>query len=444
MFVTHSFKIPYDKEMYSNLRTMQREAASVWNDIVREATSYYFSFKKWLSKTEIQAVRKQTYNLHSQTVQAIADKYEANRETIRKLRLTDKKAKYPWRRKYYYCIPLKKDSMEISKDTINIKKAEYELKLSSFLTNKKKKNWNEKYPKKNKYVTIPNLSTEDLKDCNYAEVVWRNGAYWFCYSVAVSEKDTSSYDFKVAGGDLGEIHAVTVATEEKAFLVSGRSIRSISQFRAKALAELSKLMSRCKKGSRQWHKYRGAKKRIRQKSKNQLEELEHKTTKEIISFLEKEQVTNLVIGNISGIEKNTKKDTKKKRKNHKTRRQQLSLWNQGKIKQKLKYKAKMKGILVEETEESYTSQDCPFCGKRHQANGRKFKCSVHKTEIHRDVNGALNIARKLYPVEIKELFSVVYKQPVWYRRFLSFEKRQRTKHPKDQLKKDKSIAVRTA
>ncbi|WP_459503625.1 hypothetical protein [Bacillus sp. C1] len=101
MFVTHSFQIPYEKELYDSLRSIQRETASVWNDIVREATSYYFTWKKWLSKTEIQTVRKQTYNLHSQTVQAIADKYEANRETIRKLRKTDKKAKYPWRKKYF-------------------------------------------------------------------------------------------------------------------------------------------------------------------------------------------------------------------------------------------------------------------------------------------------------------------------------------------------------
>ncbi|UIJ69709.1 hypothetical protein LW858_29525 (plasmid) [Bacillus cereus] len=77
---------------------MQKETASVWNDIVRKATSYYFMWKKWLIKTDIPSVRKQTYNLHSQKVQAIADKDEINRETIRKLRKTDKKAKYPWRK----------------------------------------------------------------------------------------------------------------------------------------------------------------------------------------------------------------------------------------------------------------------------------------------------------------------------------------------------------
>src|SRR5690625_5185147 len=443
MFVTHSFRIPYDKALYEEIRTMQKEAASVWNDIVREATSYYFTFKKWLSKTEIQAVRKQTYNLHSQTVQAIADKYEANRETIRKLRKTDKKAKYPWRKKHFYCIPLKKASMTIQNDKIAIKKSEYEIGLSDLLTKKKKKNWNEKFPKQNKSVLIPNLAEENL-ETNYAEIVWRNHAYWFCYTVHVLEKDISAYPFKVAGADLGEIHAVTAATEDKALLISGRSIRSISQYRAKTLADLNKKMSRCKKGSRQWRKYKQVRNRLHQKSNNQLEALEHKTTKEIVSFLEHEHVTHFVIGDVSGIEKNTKKNGKKKRKNNKIRRQQMSLWNQGKIKQKLIYKAKLKGIAVEETEESYTSQSCPFCGGRHKANGRKLTCSVHKTEIHRDVNGAQNIARKKYPVAVKTLISVVYKQPVWYKRFLSYKQRQWNKHPNDKPKMDKRIAIRMA
>ncbi|WP_245644926.1 hypothetical protein [Peribacillus loiseleuriae] len=146
--------------------------------------------------------------------------------------------------------------MEISNEAIKIKKVEYELRLSTLLT--KKKNWNEKVPKKNKFATIPNLSKEDWKNCNYAEIVWRNGVYWFCYSVSVPEKDTSSYAFKAAGGELDEIHSATVATEDQALLISGRAMRSISHFRAKVLADLSKKMSRCKKGSRQWKKYRQA------------------------------------------------------------------------------------------------------------------------------------------------------------------------------------------
>ena len=58
-------------------------------------------------------------------------------------------------------------------------------------------------------------------------------------------------------------------------------------------------------------------------------ELEHKTTKEIMAFLEEEHVTNFVIGHVSGIEKNTKKNSQKKRKTNKKRRQQLILVESG-------------------------------------------------------------------------------------------------------------------
>jgi len=60
------------------------------------------------------------------------------------------------------------------------------------------------------------------------------------------------------------------------------------------------------------------------------------------------------------------------------------------------------------------------------------------------VNGAQNIARKKYMMGIQSLYLVVYKQPVWYKRFLSEEQRQQTKHPNNQPKKEKSIASRVA
>src|SRR5690625_448438 len=105
--------------------------------------------------------------------------------------------------------------MTVSNDKIAIKKSVYASGLSNLLTKKKKKNWNEKFLKQNKSVLIPNLAEENF-ETNYAEIVWRNHAYWFCYTVSVPEKDISPYPFKVAGADLGEIHAVTAATDDKA------------------------------------------------------------------------------------------------------------------------------------------------------------------------------------------------------------------------------------
>ncbi len=228
MFVTHSFKIPYDEQLYAELRDMQREAVAVWNDIVREATSYYFSFRKWLSKTDIQAVRKQTYHLHSQDGSSNCGQICRESGNDPSTAKNGQESQISLAKKTVLLHSIEKASMDISADTIAIKKVTYELNLPALLTKKKKKDWHQKYPKKNHSVKFPNLSKENLANCNYAEVVWRNGAYWFCYAIAVPEKDISTYPFKAAGADIGEIHAVTVATEEKALLVSGRAMRSIS------------------------------------------------------------------------------------------------------------------------------------------------------------------------------------------------------------------------
>ena len=44
--------------------------------------------------------------------------------------------------------------------------------------------------------------------------------------------------------------------------------------------------------------------------------------------------------------------------------------------------------------ESYTSQACCNCGYLNKPNDRKYNCQECNLDIHRDVNGAVNIALK--------------------------------------------------
>ena len=60
--------------------------------------------------------------------------------------------------------------------------------------------------------------------------------------------------------DPGEIHTIASVTEDgDSLVITGRQMRSIHRLRNKKLKELQILMSRCKKGSRQWKKYNRAK-----------------------------------------------------------------------------------------------------------------------------------------------------------------------------------------
>ena len=56
-------------------------------------------------------------------------------------------------------------------------------------------------------------------------------------------------------------------------VITGRYMRSIHRLRNKKLKELQELMSRCKKGSKQWKKYNRAKKFVLSKSEAQLKML---------------------------------------------------------------------------------------------------------------------------------------------------------------------------
>ena len=84
-------------------------------------------------------------------------------------------------------------------------------------------------------------------------------------------------------------------------------------------------MSRCKKGSRQWRKYNRAKKFVLSKSEAQLEDALHKTTKQFVEWCVKHDVNHVVMGNVEGVQRNTKKKRKKKI------NQKLSNWSFGKL-----------------------------------------------------------------------------------------------------------------
>jgi len=67
-------------------------------------------------------------------------------------------------------------------------------------------------------------------------------------------------------------------------------------------------------------------------------------------------------------------------------------WFYSKIKDKLQYKAKLKGIKILEIEPSYTSQYCHKCNKKVKTDKLTFKCECGKYD--RDFNASINIGKR--------------------------------------------------
>jgi putative transposase len=195
---------------------------------------------------------------------------------------------------------------------------------------------------------------------------------------------------KSAGVDLGEIHTIASFCETgESLIITGRKIRSLHRFRNKKLAEIGRLQSKCKKGSRQWKKYQRAKRYILSKSEKQLRDALHKTTKQLVDWCVEQSISDVYMGNPEGVQRKTRK----KRKTNRKQSQRLSNWSFGKVKKYLDYKFVQKGIMLHQAEEACTSQTCPVCQKRKKVSSRNYRCSCGYQE-HRDIHGARNILSK--------------------------------------------------
>lgn len=148
------------------------------------------------------------------------------------------------------------------------------------------------------------------------------------------------------------------------------------------------------------------KQQIKLKTKRQLRDLYHQITAQFMKFCDEKAICEIILGDIKNIEKNTKK----KKKLNRINRQKMSQMEFGTLKDYIQYKAKERGIVVQLVNESYTSQTCPQCGKRHKPTNRNFECSCGY-QAHRDLVGAWNILNKKYSFELKE-FVIQTKQPL--------------------------------
>lgn len=349
------------------LKATQQEAARCWNAILEEEKAFReANAGRWISKSDLQKRLKRRFALHSQTVQALTDKFAANRDTAATNRRQGLDTHYPWRQKTFLTVPFKQMAIRRSET------GSLELTLAAGV----------------RFDTgfIPQSLVRT------AEILWRKGRYVLTYTSEYAEADPVASGLR-AGGDIGEIHPVALCAEDgSGLVVSGREVRSIKRRRNKSLGQFARALARCKKGSRRWKKLRRARARMKSKSDNQVRDLLHQATRKAVNWCAEHQVSELLIGDPSGVEKNTRR---KKRLNR-TARQKVSQMEAGRTKHYLRYKAKEAGIATCLVKEHGTSRDCPVCGSQNHVRGRTYRCSGCGFAAHRDGKAAFLMIRKKY------------------------------------------------
>ena len=204
-----------------------------------------------------------------------------------------------------------------------------------------------------------------------------------------ADVDASLY----AGIDMGINNLTALTSNKEGFvprMVNGRPVKSINQYYNKERARLQSLL----KGKR--HTSQKLEKLTTQRTRK-IDHYLHTASRRIIDLLVSEGIGTLVIGK----NPNWKQEVNIGKRNN----QNFVSIPHARFIAMLTYKAKLVGIRVVVTEESYTSK-CSFLdneplGKHEVYAGKRIKRGLFRSHngqcINADVNGSLNIIRKVAP-----------------------------------------------
>ena len=194
--------------------------------------------------------------------------------------------------------------------------------------------------------------------------------------------------------DLGLNNLMTCfdTKNNKAIIINGKPVKSINQYYNK---RQSKIKSKLIKNHNKYSSNRLN--NLTLKRNNKIQDYLHKSSRFIVNYCVKNDISNLVIG--------YNKEWKQEINIGKRNNQNFVQIPHQKLIYMLEYKCKLEGINFIQNEESYTSKcsalDLESLNKHDNYLGKRVKRGLFITskgiKVNADLNGALNILRKVAP-----------------------------------------------
>ena len=240
------------------------------------------------------------------------------------------------------------------------------------------------------WINIPKYKDKDFSKFNQIRLLPKNN--YIVVEIIYEEKiknNNLNYN-KYASIDLGLGNLVTLVSDKQPIIFSGKILKSYNQWYNKTKSKLVSIKDKMKING-----YTNQLYKIEEDRNNFIKDYLHKVSKVIINYCIENKIGNLIVG-----KNNSWKDSINL---GKKTNQKFVMIPHSRLVSYLKYKCELSGIKFIEHEESYTSkcdslaleQVCKhetYLGKRIKRG--LFQSSVGKI-INADVNGALNILRKV-------------------------------------------------
>jgi putative transposase len=229
---------------------------------------------------------------------------------------------------------------------------------------------------------------------------YRHGQAIFVYEDDDIKATVVPRSDKVMAIDLGLNNLATCVTNgvTKPFIIDGRRLKSINHHYNKRFAKLQSHLKKTR--NRQWS---NRLQRLTDRRNARIGDYLHKATRQVTSICVEKGISKVVVGDVA---KSLDQINLGKKNN-----QNFVNLSLGQFIDKLRYKLELHGIVLEVTNESYTSK-ASFVDndslpkkyepkKTHSFSGKRVKRGLYRsqngTAINADANGAYNILRKSNP-----------------------------------------------
>jgi len=369
-----------DRRTRARLRAAQLEAARVWMYCLERHRLARSERTRWPDRDDLQRETKGgQFALHSQSIQLVCQQFLANVETIKQVRQTNPRHRYPYHPKKYRTVQWPAQAVARQGRRLILPMGRGRKSFSFHL---------------------PELPEQ----IGAVSLVW-NGGYELHLVVPAPEDEVSVPADKPvqAAVDLGEIHQAAVTTSTgQGLIVTGRGMRSLKRHANMTLGRLARLQSRCQKGSKRWRRLQYAKERASGKNKRRVRDLRHKGTRLAVDFCQQAGVQTLYVGDPHGVR------NENKGRHH---NQRMSQWEYGKDKQYLQEKCEQVGIACFSGSERGTSSHCPRCDWKKKPRGRNWACRRCGFVGHRDIVGSMNMHLLAFGSRISYPSLLTYRRP---------------------------------
>jgi putative transposase len=370
-----------DRRTRARLKAAQLEAARVWMYCVERHRGARSQRVPWPSRDDLQRETKGgQFALHSQSIQMVCQQFLANVETIKQLRPTNPRHRYPYHPKRYRTVQWPAQAVSRQGKRLILPMGRGRKSFSFHL--------------------------HDLPDqIGAVSLVWRGGyeLHLVVPAAPATEVWAQADQAVQAAVDLGEIHQAAVTTSTgKGLIVTGRGMRSLKRHYNMTLGRLSRLQSRCQKGSKRWRRLQYTREREGGKKERQVRDLRHKGTRQVVDFCQQAGVRTLYVGDPQGVR------NENRGRHH---NQRMSQWEYGKDKQYLQEKCQQVGIACFSGSERGTSSRCPRCDWKKKPKGRNWTCRSCGFVGHRDIVGSMNMHLLAFGSRISYPTSLTYRRP---------------------------------